>query len=947
MISQPSPNNLVAFKRCEAKVKWEVKRAKQNSWRNYCSKITSNTPITQLWKKVKLLRTPFARRSQPLILHDTIVTDPLGKAQALSLHYEKTFMCPAPSPYPQNVVLPLAIALSDDLNLPLNEPFSPYELESSLKSLKHTSPGIDLIHNSHLSHLPNDYKKWLLSIFNQSLQSALIPNSWRLALVVPIPKPAKSLTSVLSYRPISLLSCMGKLLESLINRQLSFFLEQRGSFRASQGGFCRRLSAVDQVARLEAAIRAALAARSTLLVVFCDLSNAFDRVWHTGLLYKLSQCGVQGTLLRWLRAYLTGRTFQVQFEGETSSTRHIRSGVPQGAILSPLLFNVMMRDLPSVRGVDVADYADDVAFFASSHDVAIATARMQSQLDMFYAWTKQWGLTLNLAKTKCMLFTSRQAATIPLSLDGCVLAFVGQYRYLGVVLDAPRLRWEPHINSLKLNCIPIVNLLRSISGRQWGADRILLLKLYKILIRSRLDYGAAFYASAAPTNLEKLNVIQNNCLRIALGCRKTTPISTMEVEANIPPLSVHRKELMCKYYLRLIQLPQCPVMSDLFFANVSPIMPQRTSTLTSFVPHTRSIFSSLQIPVPRLLTSPLISSFPPWFNPEILFSVEFSTSTVSDTSSEAAAQIFQDLVNFKYSSHTAIYTDGSHVSTPIHSTSAAVAIPSRGVLLNWKLRPDVQVIESELFAIKEGLSWSQTNLLQSENIVIFTDSQSSICLIRDRQPTSYLSLIFDIQNKIMSLLPSHEVRIQYVPGHRGIEGNEAADRAANDAHLVCYNTLTPSSKEEVERLLRVRVQASWNQLWMDEVTASGRGRFITLVRDGVGLWRWASHSSRAIETALTRLRTGHAGVRAHLACFNLVNGPLCSCGSPETIEHLLLHCTLHQHARTNLTNQLTRVNVPVTLKNVLGGGPYPCTIQNLIIDAVGSFLLAINVLYTL
>ena len=153
MISQPSLTNLIAFRRCEAKVKWEVKRAKQNSWRSYCSKITSSTPITQLWKKVKSLCTPFVSKSQPLILHDSIVTDSLGKAQALSLHYEKTFMCPAPSPYPPNVALPLAIALSDNLNIPLNEPFSLYELESSLKSLKHTSPGIDLIHNSHLSHV--------------------------------------------------------------------------------------------------------------------------------------------------------------------------------------------------------------------------------------------------------------------------------------------------------------------------------------------------------------------------------------------------------------------------------------------------------------------------------------------------------------------------------------------------------------------------------------------------------------------------------------------------------------------------------------------------------------------------------------------------------------------------------------------------------------------------
>jgi hypothetical protein len=116
-------------------------------------------------------------------------------------------------------------------------------------------------------------------------------------------------------------------------------------------------------------------------------------------------------------------------------------------------------------------------FFTSSNNIATAKVRMQSQLDTFYAWTKQWGLTLNLAKTKCMLFTNKQANTIPLSLDGCILEFVEQYRYLGVVLDVPWLRWEPHINALELNCIQIVNLLQSISGRQWGADHILLIKL--------------------------------------------------------------------------------------------------------------------------------------------------------------------------------------------------------------------------------------------------------------------------------------------------------------------------------------------------------------------------------------------------------------------------------------------------------------------------------------
>ena len=685
-------------------------------------------------------------------------------------------------------------------------------------------------------HLPLDHKKWLLDLFNQSLHSAIVPKSWKVALIVPIPKPAKCLTSVSSYRPISLLSCISKLLEALINKRLGFFLEKNDSLRPSQGGFRRRLAGVDQIARLEAAIRTALTNRSPLVAVFCDLSNAFDRVWHTGLLYKLSQCGVHGALLRWLRDYLADRSFCVQFEGQTSSSRKIKSGVPQGAILSPLLFNVMMRDLPSVLGVHTADYADDVAFFSYGPDLVITTDKIQTQLNKFFEWTKMWGLSINHLKTKCMLFTNKKVTAIPLSINGSNLEYVKQHRYLGVILDAPWLRWEPQISSLKLSCIPITNLLQSISSRHWGADRALLLKLYRVLIRSRLDYAAAFYASAAPTNLRKLNVIQNNCLRIALGCRRTTPVPSMEVEAHIPPLSVHRNELLCKYYFRLIQLPHCPIVTELFHQNVPPCLPNRALCQPiSFISHARAIMSTLQIPVPHMLASPLVSPLPPWFNVDEYFLDQFSSATVSVTSSEAAVQIFSDMTNSKFLTHTAIYTDGSQIKTPTPSTSAALFIPSKGVLLSWKLRPEVEVIESELFAIREALHWSQNNLT-TEKIVIFTDSQASIHLIKNRQPSCYLSLIFQIQSKIMSLTSSHEVYIQYIPGHKGISGNETADRAAKDAHSLRYRTVTVMSREELVRLANDRVQASWNQSWLDNVNNSGKGHFLTLIKNKVGFW---------------------------------------------------------------------------------------------------------------
>ena len=196
-------------------------------------------------------------------------------------------------------------------------------------------------------------------------------------------------------------------------------------------------------------------------------------------------------------------------------------------------------------------------------------------------------------------------------------------------------------------------------------------------------------------------------------------------------------------------------------------------------------------------------------------------------------------------------------------------------------------------------------------------------------------------------MTSHEVYIQYIPGHKGISGNETADQAARDAHALRYRTLTIMSKEELVRLVHDKIQASWNRSWLHNVNSSGRGQYLTRIKNKVGYWPWANNNNRTVETALTRLRTGHAGVRAHLARFKLCDSPLCACGSPETIEHLLLHCPQHALARVNLSNTLTRLNIPVTLQNLLGGGPYPSLIQNLIVDALAAFLSATNTLHLL
>ncbi|KAF2345302.1 Reverse transcriptase domain [Trinorchestia longiramus] len=231
----------------------------------------------------------------------------------------------------------------------------------------------------------------------------------------------------------------------------------------------------------------------------------------------------------WLQAYLNDRPFKVFMEGTYSSERIARSGVPQGAVLSPLLFNIIMYDMPGDEGICVCEYPVDLAFYTQHPNLRIGTDTLEQQLTALHNWSKQWGLKINFNKSKCMLFTNKRISRLPITVGGQQLEFTKQFKYLVVMLDSIQLHWHHQMEYLKQSCARLLNLLQSISHRHWAADRELLLYLYKILIRSRLDYAAPLYGTAAPSNFLQLNSIQNRCLRLATGCRKTSPAASLEV----------------------------------------------------------------------------------------------------------------------------------------------------------------------------------------------------------------------------------------------------------------------------------------------------------------------------------------------------------------------------------------------------------------------------------
>ena len=204
----------------------------------------------------------------------------------------------------------------------------------------------------------------LLSLINKSWRTSKIPKSWKNALVVPIYKPGKEESDPHSYCPISLLSCVGKVAEKMVNTRLQWYMENSGNYSPTQDGFRAGRSTEDLLVKMDNTIRSTLVNRKVTVAVFFDLKNAFDTINHDLNLLKLARAGIQGNMLRWVEEFLSNRTYQVIVGNSKSTKKEVKRGVPQGSCLSPTLFNIIMNDILHIDGVIIGEYADDIAILA-------------------------------------------------------------------------------------------------------------------------------------------------------------------------------------------------------------------------------------------------------------------------------------------------------------------------------------------------------------------------------------------------------------------------------------------------------------------------------------------------------------------------------------------------------------------------------------------------------
>ncbi|GBP32504.1 Probable RNA-directed DNA polymerase from transposon BS [Eumeta japonica] len=245
----------------------------------------------------------------------------------------------------------------------------------------------------------------LVEIFNACIKNCHFAEAWKEVVIIGIPKPGKPRDLPNSYRPISLLSGLGKIFEKVLKSRLSDHLLGNGLIINEQFGFRPNHSCPQQAHRLVEHISEGFKRKRKTVVVFFDVAKAFDKVWHAGLIYKLHQLQVPDRLVFIIQQYLTNRHFSFRHENSTSAKRPIRAGVLQGSTLSPLLYSSYTNDIPRPQtGVQLALFADESALYLSGSNFCQITPRLQKAIDKLTRWFQTWRIEVNPEKSAAIFF---------------------------------------------------------------------------------------------------------------------------------------------------------------------------------------------------------------------------------------------------------------------------------------------------------------------------------------------------------------------------------------------------------------------------------------------------------------------------------------------------------------------------------------------------------------
>ncbi|CAH0558656.1 unnamed protein product [Brassicogethes aeneus] len=402
---------------------------------------------------------------------------------------------------------------------------------------------------------------FLLKFFNDLLSGReAVPTSWSEIVIFPLLKPDKDPNLYNSYRPIALTSCIKKVFEHLIKNRFQWWIKNKDLLPDNQFGFRGGRSTIDCVSIFVSAIQTGFMQRSATRALFLDIESAYDRVLPDILYNDLIEMGIPQFLASLIFNLTQEKHFIMRHSGVEIS-RLSRLGLPQGSVLSPVLFNVYVRKIEDALpiGVRFLQYANDIVLFSTHKDQNLLEYRLSRAIESVYSWLSERGLSLNPGKCRDMIFAKRIPLFNSISLQGAPIPSVNTNKFLGIILDS-KLLWNAHVPDMSSKCTKYLNILKSLTGVRWGGDPKTLLYIYRALIRSRIDYGLILINYFTLKNESRFNKIQFQALRVCLGAMRSSPTNALQIEACEPPLRFRKHFLTDKFLLKNFSISNNPVI---------------------------------------------------------------------------------------------------------------------------------------------------------------------------------------------------------------------------------------------------------------------------------------------------------------------------------------------------------------------------------------------------
>ena len=652
-----SPLAKTIYQRALAKQRKYFKKVKKESWLFYINGISSKTPSRLVWQKIRKLSGKFTPTPLPTLkVNNSLITAPSEVSEKLGEHFSGISSA---SNYSANFRKirdsQITLDFSSDNSQPYNVKFTLRELSDALSSTKTSAPGEDNILYEMLKHLPDDAKNFLLKIINKIWETGILPKSWKIAIVIPVKKPNKDPFQATSYRPIALTSCVCKLMEKMVNTRLVWHLETKELLSPFQFGFRKNRCTLDPLMRLSNQIQQGFVKQCQTIGVFFDLEKAYDTTWRFGILKKIHNIGIKGNMINFIRSFLSERYIKVRVGNTLSKSFLQEEGVPQGSVLSVTCFAIAINDIldaitPPVKG---SLFVDDFALYCTGYDAVSVCNYMQKAINSVSKWADSNGFRFSSSKTVAIRFTRRRnVEEIPLlSLNGSILPYEREVKFLGMILDE-KLLWNGHIDKLKMQVKESLNILKVVSGFNWGADKKSLLRLYDSLCRSKLDYGCQIYSSACKTKLKELDVVHNMGLRICTGAFRTSPVESIYVDSNELPLDLRREELGLRYMTRIKSTPKNPAFKMFSECNSEKFGARSSKPFQIRLLHE---LEDVNIQTQKILPVDYLQ-IPPWLLPEVNICGKNLTKNMK-SNEEIRAQFLEH--NTKHSKQDKLYTDGS------------------------------------------------------------------------------------------------------------------------------------------------------------------------------------------------------------------------------------------------------------------------------------------------